>query len=192
MKNKSFLEKITSISPLSEESQEALLSVVTSFSFKKNEIILENGQISDYFFYIEKGLVRMFYHKHDKEITEWIALEDEFFVSIGSFYQRTPSHLIEQAIEKSEIIGIPHDAFMELCAKYHDIETLHRKMITTSLLLSQERVDSIQFETAHQRYDALASKRPNIIQRVSLTYIASFLGITLETLSRIRAKSNYN
>lgn len=188
MEHTSFLEKILNISSLSEESQEAFLNIVEHFSFKKNEIILENGQISNYIFYIEKGLVRIFYHKHDKEVTEWIALEGEFFMSIASFYQRIPSNLIQQATEKSEIIGIPHDAFMELCTKYHDIETLHRKMITTSLLLSQERVDSIQFETAHQRYDALVSKRPDIIQRVSLTYIASFLGITLETLSRIRAK----
>jgi CRP-like cAMP-binding protein len=190
MKYKAFLEKVVGISPLSEESQEAFSNIVEAFSFKKNEVILENGQISNHVFYIEQGLVRMFYHKHDKEITEWIALEDEFFISIGSFYRRTPSHLIQQAVEKSDIIGIPHDAFMELCAKYHDIETLHRTMITQSLLLSQERVDSIQFETAHQRYDALIAKNPKIIQRVSLTYIASFLGITLETLSRIRAKTN--
>jgi CRP-like cAMP-binding protein len=190
MKYKAFLEKTRGISPLSEASQEAFLNSVEAFSFKKNEIILGAGQVSNYIFYIEKGLVRMFYHKHDKEITEWIALEDEFFISIGSFYRQTPSHLIAQTVEKSDLIGIPYASFMELCAKYHDIETLHRKMIMQSLLLSQERVDSIQFETAHQRYDALIAKNPKIIQRVSLTYIASFLGITLETLSRIRAKTN--
>lgn len=189
MKYKAFLEKITNFSPLSEESEAAFLSIVKSFSYKKNEIILENGQVSDYLCYIEKGLCRIFYHKHDKEVTEWFALEDEFFLSIASFYGRKPSHLTVQTLEKSDIIGIPHDAFMELCSKYHDIETLHRKMLTTCLLLSQERVDSLQFETAHQRYDNLIAKRPAIIQRVLLTYIASFLGITLETLSRIRAKS---
>ena len=188
MKYKAFLGKITSFSPLSEESAAAFLSILEVFSYKKNAIILEDKQISNYMCYIEKGLARIFYHKHDKEVTEWFALEDEFFLSIASFYSREPSHLTVQALEKSEIVAVPHDAFMELCAKYHDIETLHRKMLTACLLLSQERVDSIQFETAQQRYDNLVKKRPAILQRVSLTYIASFLGVTLETLSRIRAK----
>ncbi len=183
-----FLERITNFSPLSDEGKDALLSIVKPFSFKKNEIILEEGQVAECLFYIEKGLARIFYHKHEKEVTEWIALENEFFLSIGSFYGRTPSKLIVQAVEKCELIGIPHDDFLELCKNYHEIETLHRKMLTVSLLLSQDRVDSIQFETAQQRYESLIAKRPAIIQRVSLTYIASFLGITLETLSRIRGK----
>jgi hypothetical protein len=76
---------------------------------------------------------------------------------------------------------------MELADKHHDIEKLLRKMVTGSLILSQVRMDSIQFETAQQRYERLLTISPNIIQRVPLSYIASFLGVTLETLSRIRS-----
>ena len=85
-------------------------------------------------------------------------------------------------------MGIHHDDFMKLADKYHDIERLLRKMVTSSLILSQVRMDSIQFESAQQRYERLLQTTPQIVQRVPLTYIASFLGITLETLSRIRSQ----
>jgi hypothetical protein len=77
---------------------------------------------------------------------------------------------------------------MKLADKHHDVERLLRKMVTGSLILSQVRMDSIQFESAQQRYERLLKTTPQIVQRVPLTYIASFLGITLETLSRIRAQ----
>ncbi len=76
---------------------------------------------------------------------------------------------------------------MALADQFHDVERLLRKLVTGSLILSQVRMDSIQFETAHQRYDRLLKTSPEIIQRVPVSYIASFLGVTPETLSRIRA-----
>ncbi len=76
---------------------------------------------------------------------------------------------------------------MRLSDQYHDIEKLFRKMLSRSLILSQYRMDSIQFETAQTRYENLLKKYPEMIQRVPLSYIASYLGITQETLSRIRS-----
>jgi len=153
----------------------------------KDNLLVREQTVSDYLYFIEKGAVRIYYHKKDKEITEWIALDKQFFLSITSFFQRTPSHLIIQTLEASSVYGIHHNDFMSLADKYHDIERLLRKMVTGSLILSQIRMDSIQFETAHQRYERLLKVSPNIIQRVPLSYIASFLGVTLETLSRIRS-----
>ena len=91
------------------------------------------------------------------------------------------------AIEPAEVYVLHYDDLMRLCDADHEIERWFRKIITGSLILSQYRMDSIQFETAQQRYDKLMEKRSHIIQRVPLAYIASFLGITQETLSRIRA-----
>lgn len=182
------VNQLLKIHPLKSESKAALMGILKVFEIEKNTIFLKEGHVGRYIYYINKGLVRIFYNKHEKDITEWIACDNEFFLSIKSFYENAPSTLQFQAIENTELVGIPNDAFMQLCSQFHDIETLHRKLITISLLLSQERMDSIQFETAQQRYDKFIAVRPNIIQRVPLTYIASFLGITLETLSRIRGK----
>ena len=181
------LEKaIANISPLSPESRDVFLKAWQYWVTTKDHLLLREHSVSDYFYFIQKGVVRIYYHKNDKEITEWIAMEEQFFLSITSFFERTPSHLIIQTIEPSEVYGIHHNAFMALADQYHDIEKLLRKMVTRSLIMSQVRMDSIQFETAQQRYERLLKNSPDIIRRVPLSYIASFLGVTLETLSRIR------
>ena len=179
---------ITAVSPLSNESMNAFTSAWKSWSTSKDFFLLKENTVSDHFYFIAKGVARIYYYKNGKEITEWIAMDGQFFLSITSFFQRTPSHLIIQTIEPSLIYGIHHDDLMRLADEYHDIERLLRRLVTLSLILSQERMDSIQFESAQQRYEKLLNNTPQIVQRVPLTYIASFLGITLETLSRIRSQ----
>jgi len=183
----SLQKAITSISPLSAESMKAFLEAWKHWKTQKDFHLLKENTVSDYLYFIEKGVARIYYYKNSKEITEWLALDEQFFLSITSFFQRTPSHLIIHTIEPSIVYGIHHDDFMSLADKYHDVERLLRKMVTRSLILSQIRMDSIQFESAQQRYEKLLQNTPQIVQRVPLTYIASFLGITLETLSRIRS-----
>jgi CRP-like cAMP-binding protein len=183
----SLQKAINSISPLSEESSQAFINAWKYWKTPKDFFLLKENTVSDHIYFVKKGVARIYYYKNGKEITEWLALDEQFFLSITSFFQRTPSHLIIQTIEPSEVYGIHHDDFMNLADKYHDIERLLRKMITFSLILSQVRMDSIQFESAQQRYEKLLQTTPQIVQRVPLTYIASFLGITLETLSRIRS-----
>lgn len=182
------MKAIERISTLNGDSRTDFFAAWKMWEVTKDHLLLRENTISDYIYYIEKGVARIYYNKDNKEVTEWIALEDQFFLSITSFFNRTPSHLIIQAIQPSYIYGIHHDQFMKLANEYHDVERLLRKMVTSSLILSQERMRSIQFETAQQRYQKLLKHSPQIIQQVPLSYIASFLGITLETLSRIRAQ----
>jgi CRP-like cAMP-binding protein len=182
------LYQLQQIHPINRTSVEAMEGIFQRIDVEKNDIFLKEGQICRHLFFIRSGLIRIFYYKNQKDITEWIAQDKEMFFSIESFYKGTPSRLQFHALESCRLIGIPRDPFMALCARYHDIETLHRKLVTLSLLLSQQRMDSIQFESAAERYKSLLTQRPEMIQRVPLTYIASFLGVTLETLSRIRAK----
>jgi CRP-like cAMP-binding protein len=183
----SLLKAITSISPLSADSQNEFLKAWKFSTVPKDHYLLREHTISDYFYFIDKGHPH-FYHKNGKEITEWIATDEQFFLSITSFFQRVPSHLIIETLEPSEVYAIHHNDFMALADQYHDVEKLLRKMVTASLILSQVRMDSIQFETAQQRYDRLLRTSPEIIQRVPVSYIASFLGVTAETLSRIRSQ----
>lgn len=183
----SLQKAITNISTLSAASMNEFVAAWKQWSTPKDFNLLKESTVSDYIYFIEKGVARIYYYKNGKEITEWLALDEQFFLSITSFFQRTPSHLNIHTIEPSVVYGIHHDDFMNLADKYHDVERLLRKMVTASLILSQVRMDSIQFESAQQRYEKLMQNTPQIIQRVPLTYIASFLGITLETLSRIRS-----
>ena len=185
---RSLQNAITAISPLSTESLDAFTRAWKHWTTQKDFFLLKENTVSDYIYFIEKGVARIYYYKNGKEITEWLALDGQFFLSIASFFQRTPSYLIIQTIEPSQVYGIHHDDLMKMADEHHDTERLLRKMVTLSLILSQERMDSIQFESAQQRYEKLLQRTPQIVQRVPLTFIASFLGITLETLSRIRSQ----
>lgn len=185
------LEKnIARISALSPVVMKIFINTWQSWTVPKDHFLVREQQVCDYIFFIIKGVARIYYHKNEKEITEWIAMDEQFFLSIISFFERKPSRLIIQTLEPSEVMGIHHNDLMKLAAQYHEVETLFRKMLAVSLILSQYRMDSIQFETAQQRYENLLRNSPQIIQRVPLTYIASFLGITLETLSRIRSSAH--
>jgi CRP-like cAMP-binding protein len=182
------LEKhLNRFSSLSPDVMKVFAAAWRHWTVPKDHFLVREQQISDYIYFIKKGVARIYYYKNQKEITEWIAMDEQFFLSIISFFERKPSRLIIQTLEPSEVTGIHHNDFMKLASQYHEVETLFRKMMTASLILSQYRMDSIQFETAQQRYENLLKASPQIIQRVPLTYIASFLGITLETLSRIRS-----
>lgn len=151
----------------------------------KGHYLLREGGVSQLYF-VRKGVARIYYHKPEREVTEWLALDQSFLFSIESFFERTPSRLAIHLLEPSEVFRLHHDDLMQLCDAHHTIEKLFRRMISSSLLLSQKRMESIQFETAQQRYQRLLTQNPDILQRVPLAYIASFLGITQETLSRVR------
>lgn len=181
------LNRIQSTSALSPQTLTTFANAWQHWSVPKDYVLLKENTVSDYIYFVSKGVARIYYYKNGREITEWIAMEDTFLLSIISFFKRTPSKLIIHTVETSEIMGIHHDTLMELCNQHHEIERWLRKLVTSSLILSQYRMDSIQFEPAQQRYERLMEKNPSIIQRVPLSYIASFLGITQETLSRIRA-----
>ena len=182
------LEKaLTSISSLTPGTMKVFTGSWESWTVPKDHFLLRENTVSDYIYFIEKGIARIYYHKNGKEITEWIAMDGQFFLSINSFFERKPSRLIIQTLEAAVVSGIHYDQLMKLAAGYHEVETLFRKMMSGSLILSQYRMDSIQFESAQQRYKKLLQNNPEMIKRVPLSYIASFLGITLETLSRIRS-----
>ncbi len=182
-----FLKSIHDTQPLSPKSLAAYTDKWEHWTVPKDHFLLRENEIADHLFFIGKGIARIYYFKNGKEITEWIAMDDTYFLSITSFFERAPSKLIIQTVEPSEVMGIRYDDLMALCDQYHDIERLFRKSLTGSLILSQHRMDSIQFESAQQRYEKLLANNPTIIQRVPLSYIASWLGVTQETLSRIRA-----
>lgn len=182
-----FHRALDAIYPLPPSCRQTFIDAWKYAEYPKGHLLLPEGKVSHFIYFVGRGLVRIFYHKDKKEITEWLTMDYKFFLSITSFFQRQPSRLIIQLLEPSEILAIHHDDLMRLCKEHHEVEHLFRMMLTTSLLLSQERVDSLQFETAQQRYKKLVASNPDIVQRVPLAYIASFLGITQETLSRIRA-----
>lgn len=185
------LEKILSTlnenySPLSNECQQELIASFNILELNKGDIIVSEGQFADKAYLIIKGCARAYYLKDGKDISDWFTFENEFICSIISFFGNTPSPHYIELVEDSIIIEIPRHTIDNLSSKHLDFLKFVNIVITETMLGLQERLTSILFNKAEDRYKQFISIHPNITNRIPLTHIASYLGITLETLSRIR------
>lgn len=174
-------------SALSPECKIDFKSCVQKSEYKKGYTLVREGQHSDRLFFIVTGSVKAYYRKNDKLITDWFAFEGDFICAINSYFLSIPSPHFIELTEDSSLLVVTRDEIIKLCDKHHDFERLSRIAITKTMLQLQQRIVSLQFETAQQKVENLLKAYPHIYNRVSLGDIASFLGITQETLSRVRA-----
>lgn len=153
---------------------------------RKGSFYIKEGQTYSGLFIIEKGLVRMFYRKVDKEINSLFAKEGEVLTSSRTFFFELPSKENIQFLEDSIIYSISRKDLYELCNLYPEINTIERLATEAYSVDLEDRIYSLQTLTASERYEELVRDNPEILQRISLGNIASYLGVTIETISRIR------
>ncbi len=159
-------------------------------SFAKNEIFVKEGQFSKKAYFIITGSARAYYYKNDKDVTDWFAFESEFICPIVSFFSDKPSPHYIQALEDSTLVEISKEAIDKLAKTHCELESLMKAIVTETMLKQQKRISSILFYSAEDKYKQLLEEYPTILSRIPLTHIASHLGMTLETLSRVRKVQN--
>ncbi|AXT60919.1 Crp/Fnr family transcriptional regulator [Aquimarina sp. AD10] len=161
----------------------------TIIEYKKGDQIVKEGQQRHKLFFLIKGSLKAYYILNDKKITDWFAFENQFITSSSSYLSDEPSlHFIE-TIEDCVILETEKSNVELLCKKHHDFEHLFRVVLSKVIVQFRYRIASIQFKTVKQRYESLIEQYPQIELTVPLGDIASYLGITQETLSRIRASN---
>ena len=173
--------------PLSPETHRQLADILVRFELGKGEIFLREGEICKYYSIVAQGMIRLFYSKGGRDLTEHFSYEKGMFVSLESYFRQIPSYLIIEALEPTIVYSLPHDKFQSLIRANREVERMYCKMLENSLIESQQKADACRFETARERYHRLATKHPEIVKRAPLIHIASRLGMTPETLSRVRA-----
>ena len=174
-------------SPLSSSCKDALMKKANVLCLKKEELLIKEGQYVNKVYFVVSGGARVFYYKDGKDVTDWFAFENHFITSINSFFMQIPSPHYLEVLEPSVLLEISRENMILLSDSYRDFERLEKIIVTQTMLQLQNRITAMQFETAQQKYENLTTIMPNILQKAPLTHIASFLGITLETLSRIRS-----
>lgn len=184
----SFFDSIFPFVKLSSESRQILLSNMTKLSLPKSHVLVPVGGICKSVFYLEKGLTRTFYLKDGKEVTERFCAENSFTCSMAGYLTNTPDGRQIELLEPSIVWTMPYETLEKLYDEHHEIERLGRHIITNDVIELQNRLSGLQFKTAEERYLNLINSTPSLFQRVPLGIISSYLGITQETLSRIRSK----
>ncbi|MBQ8521877.1 MAG: Crp/Fnr family transcriptional regulator [Bacteroides sp.] len=173
--------------PLSKESLHAFADILVKRKYKKGERILDAGEVCTAMLFIEKGMTRQFYFKYDKDLTEHIGYENGLIICLESYFNQEPTRLMVETLEPTVLWEIPKAGIEELAGSYPDIEVMYRKFMEHSLIVSQIKADTLRFEPAHERYAKLLQRHPEILKRAPLVYIASYLQMTPETLSRVRS-----
>ncbi|MFA4870056.1 MAG: Crp/Fnr family transcriptional regulator [Pedobacter sp.] len=183
------LTEIAGIIPVTKEIKTAIQKQFVKRDCIKSECLHEAGKVAKDLYFIEKGLVRMFYHNDaGKDITYGYYTEGDFITVPDSFFTQTPSKYHMEMMEEGILYAITFSDFNQMLIDHPVMQRLENKTLRAFLLKAGERIAALQFQSAQERYDTLMENQPSIIRRASLGTIASYLGITQETLSRIRAR----
>jgi len=169
------------------EAAELLAPIMLFQTAQKGEIVVKQGQIIDSIYYVTKGLARQFYYKNGHDITEHFTLEGNMFYCIESLYLQRPTELMAEALEPLEYYMIPYHKLQDLALKSPHITRWLFKMYEIEGLISQQQADSLRFETSKERYENFERNYPEIAKRAPIRHIASYLAMTRESLSRVRA-----
>jgi len=168
---------------------EQVVSAFKERSVKKNEVLISKGDVCRYAYFVCKGSVRAYFIDEDgQEATRYIALENQFITTIHSFISQTPTNEFIEATEQGELLQISYIDFKTLIEKTTLARDLYNKQLEVAYITNHWRLESFLKMSAKQRYDLLLQTSPAIIQRLSNKIVASYLGITQESLSRVKAQ----
>jgi CRP/FNR family transcriptional regulator, anaerobic regulatory protein len=176
------------ISPMPEELVEDINQYAEIREFEKDEVIHKAGKISNYTSWILKGLVRLYYTRDGEEVTTKFLWENAAVTSVYSYYSRKPGNENIVALEPTTMASLHYDQMQELYAKYPAFNTIGRVITEQYLYMLEIEVYNLRKQKAEDRYQFIVKHFPHLLQRVPLKYLATYLGMNLETLSRIRAK----
>ncbi len=168
----------------------SLLEKAELMSFAKGEMVLQQGQVCSHLYLIDKGMLRNFYYDtKGNDITHWFSSERTIDTIPPSFFKRAPSSFLMEAIEDTEVKALSYDQFEATLKEHPSLERLGRLLVTEIMMALGQKIIDLQTKTAKERYDELLDNHPNIFKRAKLSHIAGYLGITQQSLSRIRAEN---
>ena len=159
-----------------------------TYTFEKGKLISEQNHYNRNIYFVEEGMLRTFYYENGKDITSNFYSEGKVTANIDTLFKNEPSKNNIEAIEKSVITVCNYNKLEELCYVSLTAANFSRYILGNLMIQMSKRISSLQFMTAKEKYAQLLEENPNIILRAPLGMIASYLGISQETLSRIRSE----
>ena len=182
----SLFQYFQKFSPLSKEAENAITGISSIVTIKKNKDLQLIGHTCKTIYFIKKGVARIYYFKDGIDVTERFFFENSIIARVESLFTGKPSRKAIQILEDAEIIAINSTQLFKLYDTFPEIERLFRKIFESAYVETVNRIEGMQFHSAEERYNALLTQAPNVLMRVPLKHVASYLGITQVSLSRIR------
>ncbi|HMH23823.1 MAG TPA: Crp/Fnr family transcriptional regulator [Puia sp.] len=182
------VQYLHSVHPLPGGLREYLYEVAKTIDVRKGERLLRIGEVCSNIYFIEKGLFRCYYESDTGEVCAWFMKEGDVIISVGSFFSQAPSYQAIVAMEESLVRFISHEDLHKIYRRWPEFNLTGRKITEKYYALCEDRLYSLRMKKAEERYHYFLESQPGLVDRIPATYIASYLGITRETLSRIKKK----
>jgi CRP/FNR family transcriptional regulator, anaerobic regulatory protein len=180
-----FLE---SIHPMTDGLKHHLATILKAKELPKREYLLRSGHVSKKICFICQGLLRCFYLKDGHEVSSLFMKEGDVIVSVESFFSQKPSYESVQALEDSIVYYITYDELQFAYKNFLEFNFIGRVLLEKYYTLSEQRLYSLRMQRAQERYDYLLEHHSELVLRVPAKYLASYLGITEVTMSKIKAR----
>ena len=171
---------------LSDACREALLAMCRKRHYAKHAFLLHEGDLCQHLYFVESGILRGMTYRDEQEATVWFGLAEQLATSFYSFISRQPSPESIRAMTNVTVVAIRYHELEAWYDRFPEAQRLGRKLTERYFIWLEQRSLSMQLESARQKYEHLLRTEPEVVLQVPFTYIASYLGITRETLSRIR------
>lgn len=172
---------------LSEDDLRLLAEIMERRDVKKGEVFIKEGYRAKEYIYCDHGLVRQFYYKNGRDVSEHFISDGDILICIESLYRQVPTKLMAETLEDSELYYIDYQKYLDLTRKSPGFAEFDRLFQEFDLVETQHKADALRYETARERYERFINDYPKAAREAPLQHIASYLVITPETLSRIRA-----
>jgi CRP-like cAMP-binding protein len=183
-------QMLNSFQPVGKGIEQHLVKSIYCCTIPKGKYLLRSGEVCHNLYFIRKGLMRGFIKEENKEITTWFAMENEIVAGIRSFLLQVETVENIQAVEDSELLAINFSDLNKIYEKYPSFNITGRRITEYHYTSAENRAYITRLHDAERKYALFQEFYPQLANRVQLTYVASFLGITIETLSRVRAKTS--
>ncbi|SHK14290.1 cAMP-binding domain of CRP or a regulatory subunit of cAMP-dependent protein kinases [Reichenbachiella agariperforans] len=180
-----FIERIT---PMNDSDWQFFSSKLKTITLHKHTHLLEMGETENALSFITKGIVRLYIPRAEQDLTFGFLFENEFVTAYDSFLTQMPSEYQIETLTETTLWRISHRDLHEVYEQTHSGNIIGRKMAEKMFLIKSKRELALLSKTAEERYLDLFSDRPKLLQQIPLKYIASYIGVTPQALSRIRKR----
>jgi CRP-like cAMP-binding protein len=178
--------------PLNKGLQKFILKNSYPVKLNKGKYLLKAGDVCTDIYFVKSGLLRGFIQDEGKDITTWITAENDLVAGINSFFTQTEADENIQALEDCELIAFSYTDLNKMYSMFPSFNVIARKLYQKNYIEAENRALIARLKSADKKYGHFLKSQPHLANRVAVKYIASFLGIATETLSRLRQKMAAN